>query len=309
MKEILLHYYGLKVIAYIKISERVFRLKADNGDYALKYLDDNNTENTIARLNMLKLNFFLIPLKNVNNSYITYHEGKYFHITNWCEDEQVLAKDIRLRHYLNRLADLHNNSFYTLKVNEGFYSESYSYIENLIDIFDKRFEKFIGEIEQLGYKSPSQWLIIMNGAYFKNAVVKSKEFLEKFKEETKNKNVLRVALTHQNFDYTHVLVKYDKILSLRKMTITSPVYDIKHLFDNAFSCAIDINNFFQEYLGKFKLSKYEKEWLKSLICIPNTNFNQIDEITSISEITIGLHKIKSGFELIKLLEDNKQDEE
>ena len=90
--------------------------------------------------------------------------------------------------------------------------------------------------------------------------------------------MLRVCLNYLNFDYSHIIVRSNKIISTHKMIIGPPVYDLKHLFDKSFHGSIDISSFFSEYLRKFHLYEYERDWLLALMMIPIIDLKGNDEV-------------------------------
>jgi hypothetical protein len=309
MKELLKKMYGIDLTAMIKIAPLVYKIKSTQGDFILKYIDNVEVDNVYSRLSMLKINTFNIPKKNFYGQYISPHENRFFELDDYYEDEQIVAKDIRIRFYLISLANLHNQSFYSLKVNHGFFDESYDYIEGIIKQASEELETSLQHIERLDYKSPSQWLFLLNNQLFDKAIQRAKKYLESFKEKTKDKTMLRVCLNYLNFDYSHIIVKQSKIVSTYKMIIGPPVYDLKHLFDKSFQGSIDISSFISEYLKKFILNDYEKEWLMALLMIPIFDLKGESEVDKIVSITNTVHHLKNAEDIGELLaEENKQDE-
>ena len=74
MKKIIEENYGIKCIAFIKITNRVFRIKSDKQDYVLKYIDRNVNESIFAHLAVLNTSRFVLPLKNKQGSYLTNYD-------------------------------------------------------------------------------------------------------------------------------------------------------------------------------------------------------------------------------------------
>ena len=303
MKNLIKKMYGIDFKAMIKIAPLVYKLKTERGNFILKYIDNPDVDNIYARLSMLRLESFSVPIKNVYGHYITLHENRYFEIDDFYEDEPVVAKDIRVRFYLRALANLHNQSFFSLRVRKGFFEESIEFIENLINQASSDLENNIRFIERLDYKSPSQWLFLLNNQLFYQALYDAKRHLDSFKDKTKEKTMLRVSLNYLNFDYSHIIVKSNKIISTHKMIIGPPIYDLKHLFDKSFHGSIDISSFFEEYLKKFHLYEYEKEWLMALMLIPIIDFRGQDEVEKIVNITNSVHHLKNAREIGRILAD------
>lgn len=304
MKSLVKEYYDLDVEIIIKLTDKVYRLKCKQGEYIFKIIDNIELESIYARISVLDLTDFLIPLKNNFDEYLSKTDDYYFEVSLYYKDELIIAKDIRLKMYLEKIALLHNKSAYEMKVNEGFYNETFEFINKEFDEAKKSLDDYLFKIEALDYKSPSEWLFLMNNQLFYKALEDGKKYIEKFKDETVNKSLLRVSLTYQNFDYSHILLKENKIIANQKMVIAPPIYDIKHLFDMSYNGAIDITGFIKDYFNSFNLMDNEKYWLISLLLLPNYKFDSLvkySEVDSIVSITRSIEHFKSAFEIESLL--------
>lgn len=311
MKKVIEELYGIEIKVLIKINKSVYRIKTNEKDYVLKYLESNEIETVYARLSMLNIKSFSLPIRNIHNRFISENNDLYFEVSEYYDDETILAKDIRLKYFLEKLSLLHNKSQYYMKINEGFFDESYNFIISLLDEAKMKLEDHLFKIEALDYKSPSEWLFLLNNQLFLKSIEDAKTHAEKFKELAKNKGQLRVTLVYQNFDYSHILVKSEKIIGTQKITIAPPIYDIKYLFDYSFVGAIDLTGFIQEYLKSFELMDYEKEWLLALLFIPNFNFKVLEnynEIDAIVSITKSIQHFHNAIELSSLLTQNEAEE-
>lgn len=301
MKNIIEENYGIKCIAFIKITNRVFRIKSDNQDYVLKYVDNSINDSVFGHLAILHNQRFILPLKNKQGAYLTkYDSSNQFYVSRWYDDEVVLAKDVRLRFYLESIAILHNESSYSTRVNQGYFEESIEDLENLIDASKDDVEALLSRIEKSDYRSPVEWLYLMNNQRILASLEKAKSHLEKYKELVKEKSVLRVAITYQNFDYENIIVKDNLIVGSEKCSIAPPLFDIKDLFDKSFDNSMNLSSFIEDYIKRFKLLDYEIEWLMILIFLPILDFTGINEIEKIVNFIKTMHHISCAFELESL---------
>ena len=305
MKQIILDLYNLDVDIIIKLSNDVYKLKTKQGEFVLKYLNnDENIDALYSRLSVLNISSFCIPLVNKNGLYLSSYKDKIFQISLFYNDETISAKDLRLKFYLNELSLLHNKSQYYMRVNDGFFKETYDYIYQVLDKAKNELDEVLFSIEALDYKSPSNWLLLMNNQLFYKAIDEAKSHLDKFQELTSDLKQLRVSLVYQNFDYSHIILKSNKIIGTNKICIAPPIYDLKYLFDYSFIGAIDLTGFVKNYLDKFSLLEYEKEWLLGLLFIPSFNFKALEgykELDAIVAITRSIQHFRNAFELSKLL--------
>ena len=305
MKKIVKELYDIDIEIMIKLSSSTYKIKAKNEEYILKYLDDvDDLEASYSRLELLNLSSFSIPLKNVYDQYISIYNDKKFQISTYYFDETIQAKDIRLKFFLKELALLHSKSHYYIKVNDGFFKESYDFIYEQVEEAKKELDNILFQIEALDYKPPSAWLLLMNNQLFYKAIDEVKSHIDKFQDLTKELAKLRVSLIYQNFDYSHIIIKSKKIIGTQKLTIAPSIYDIKYLFDTSFAGSIDLSGFIEEYFNNFNLLEYEKEWLLGLLFIPSFNFKVLEgykEIEAIVAITRSIQHFKNAFELASFL--------
>jgi len=301
MNEILKNLYNLDVIGIIKITSKLYRIKTkDNKYYGFKHIDSDN-ESIFAHLCILNLSSFCLPIKNNEGTYISKVNDDYFYLLDWYEDEMVLAKEIRLKFYIEELIKLHQNSAYEIKINNGYFEEIFIELEKMIDEEENDINQYLINIEKLEYKSPSEWMFLLNNNRFRNAIEDSKEHLKKFKELIKNLDTMRVSLNYLNFEFSNILVKDKKILGIEKMRIAPIVYDIKDLFDKSYNLSIDIIMYMKIYLKDITLLDYEKEWLLTMISIPFIDYNPKYEIDQIINLSKTIYRLNRANDLKKIL--------
>lgn len=305
MKDILLELYNIDVITFIKVSNNVYRIKTNDKDYALKYIEQVNLESIIERLKIIKMDCFVYPLKNKYNQYVSSFEGINFIILPWIEEETILMKDLKLKFFLNSLAELHNRSFYTIKVNESFFDETYNYIADKIDKTTEYIENYMSEIERLDYKSPSQWLFILNYPVYVDALNKANKYLESYRDKCEGKNSVRLAFTYNDFDYKHVVLKEEKILGIENIELAPPIYDVFYTFSSLNEVSMDIKTYYERYFKKFILDEYEKDWLLSLLYIPRIENLSSNEVSNISEVCSSINYIRNSEDVAKIIKERE----
>ena len=302
MKELINNLYKINVTSFIKISDKVYKIKSDDKNYILKYIDNNNLNMIIEKLNIVKIDTIYFPILNTNNEYISKYENYSFVIYNFLEEEKTSLNDLKLKFYLNELANLHNKTYYPLKVNDSFFKDTYEYIGKLIDDKEKVIKDYMEYIENTNYKSPSEWLFLLNYPTYIKCIDEANEALEKFKNISYKKSNVRMAFTFNNFDYKHIFLKESKIIGVDNIRLSSPVYDIFYTLSVIENSNVDIKSYYLKYFKTFILEDYEKEWLYSLLYIPNLNISN-DECLNIKNITNSLEYIKSSYEIIGTLKD------
>ena len=157
MNNLIKENYNLDAIGIIKITNKVYRIKTkDNKFYCLKYIENDN-EGMFGNLSLLNIDTFIIPYLNKYGRYISSFNEDYFYLVDWYNDESVLAKEIRMKFFINELIKLHELSLYNLKINKGHYEDIFIDLEKNIDEELKDLDFYLDKIEKKEYKSPSEW--------------------------------------------------------------------------------------------------------------------------------------------------------
>lgn len=304
MKDIIESRYNLKINAIIKITNKSYKLMCEEGNFVLKYHNDQTLETIFSRLSMINNEVFLLPIKSYNGNYIETFQNLYFAIYPFVNDEVLLNKDIRLHFYVKAIANLHLWSHYSIKVSDGFFNESLDYLESQCDKVDATITSRIERIEREEYHSPSDWYFLMNYDHIKKALDEARRRIDNLEDAWKEEKNLNLSLTYQNFDYSHILVKQNKIISLDKMALAPSIYDLRQLFNEAYISKIDIASLIKEYMDINPLQKYEKEWLLAFLFIPTiTHVN--DEIKDIELLFKCLNRLTSVESFASLLSEEE----
>lgn len=295
MKEIVEAKYNLKVNAIIKITNNTYKLMCEEGVFLLKYHKDQTLESIFTRLSMLNNEVFLLPIRSYNGNFLENYENLYFSIYSFLQDEVMLNKDIRLHFYVKAIANLHLWSHYSVKVSDGFFNESLDYLERQCDNAESLIKSRIERIEREEYHTPSDWYFLMNYDHLSKAIDEARRRIDNLEEAWKEETNLNLSLTYQNFDYSHILVKQNKIVSLDKMAIAPEIYDLRQLFNEAYISRIDIASLIKEYMDINPLQSYEKEWLLAFLFIPNITYsrNDMEDISALFKTLSKLHSVES----------------
>lgn len=280
MNKILSYLYSLDVQNIIEITPNIHKIITTNNVYILKEVSSMQLENIYARLSLAKLPFFALPIKSINNKFIEEINQKYYILSYYYHDENNNFDEVKMNFYLKSIAYLHQNSIYPLKVNDGYFTESMDYIENRINIVSNQLENEMSRIEKNEYYSPFEWYLISSYNFINQALSKSKKYLDAFKDELEKLTSVELTLTYQNYQINHILIKEEKIISLEKMHIAPPFYDLIDFIEKNYNKNIDISKLLENYFNIYNYNLYQKYWLLSLLFIPKLelNENQLDSI-------------------------------
>jgi len=309
MKDIIESKYNLKITAIIKLTDNTYKLVCEEGNFLLKYHKDQSLENIFSRLAFLGNDIFLLPIKSYNDNYIEVYQNLYFAIYEFMQDEILLNKDVRLHFYVKAIANLHLWSHYSVKVSDGFFNESLEYLEEQCEQVEAIILSRIERIEREEYHSPSDWYFLMNYDHLKKAIDEARRRIDNLDEAWKNEKTINLSLTYQNFDYSHILVKQNKIVSLDKMAVAPSIYDLRQLFNEAYISKIDIASLIREYLDINPLQQYEKEWLLAFLFIPNITHvnNESADIEALFRVLTRLNSVESFATLLTEEEQTEPD--
>lgn len=290
-RDLIKEHYNKEVIGIVKLSKKTFKIFTNDETFLLKEHDDEYIEDIFVRLSLLNLDTFLIPYRTIDGSYLFYHEDRRYALYHFYDDEPGLNKDIRLHLYIKSLAELHQLSSFPMNVSDGYFVDKLDYLQREIDEVSSLILNRVRRIEREEYHNPADWYFYMNYQHFHLALNQAKKYLDALDTSYKEAKELHLSLTYQNFDYSHILVKAQKILSLDKMAIASPVYDIVFLFDDDISYTIDATVFLKEYFGIHSLEQYEIYELLTFLFIPKLS-SKTDIKEDIGEISRALRYLR-----------------
>lgn len=292
MKKELEELYNIEITSIIKLTQKTYKILTSREEFILKEHENTSLESIYSRLRIINLDLFVLPLKSTKEHYIVDIEDKYYSLSPYFEDEEILAKDIRLSFYIKSLATLHDCSSYPLKVNDGFFQESIAYLDTQVSKVKQELLTRIERVEHESYHSPSDWYFLMNYPILFNAVKEADRYITLLEEDWKSSSNIHLSLTYQNFNYDHILVKNRKIISLDKMALAPSVYDLVDLYDKAYELKIDLSFLIDQYLEIHKLENYEHNWLLAFLFIPRLerSDNDLEDIQNLYK-TLSMIKI------------------
>lgn len=278
MKEKIEELYSLIIVEEEQINDKVIKLCSGDKAYVLKRHENNSLNNIYTRLFMSRVDYFLLPLKSKNNLYVEEIDGNYYSLSIFEEDEKAKISDIRLRFYILSLASLHQNTSYPIKGNDG-------YIDQLISFCEENLEKNINtlntrmeRIEHQDYHAPGEWYYYDNFHYLLEGYNLAKSHLQTVEESFKKISSYSLCLTYQNYDISHIIINKGKIISLDKMNIAPPSYDIADFILKTYKNNIDYTSLLKEYLNNFKMVEEDKHLLLILLLTPLFEFKNDDFI-------------------------------
>ena len=70
MKSLLSSLYDINPISFIKLTDKSYRIKTNDKDYLLKYIENINIDIIIEKLKILQIDTFLFPITNNNGDYV-----------------------------------------------------------------------------------------------------------------------------------------------------------------------------------------------------------------------------------------------
>ncbi len=258
-------YYKLKIESSLKISSSTYKLKTSQGDYILKEVKDDSLDKLYNRLLLSHCDDFVLPLKGFNNKYVQKEDEKYYILSTFIDDESILGEDLKLSFYIKSIAKLHKNTSFYINIQDNYLDSTLNYLDEQIKKVSNDIQARIEVIEQNSYHSPNDWYFLMNYPLFQNAIESASKHVLNFENGVKEQKKLHLSLTYQNFDFSHIILKHEKLISLEKMGFNLCVNDV---YDMIRKCnnSLNIASYIKEYLSYNPLLDYEKEYLMALLC-------------------------------------------
>ena len=293
MKEIVYEYYSLYVVGLIKINEKVYKLKTNQGDYVLKLTTTRDIENIYECIETLHVNCFIRILLNKNNEYITSYQKQYFYIMPFVDNSQETFKEMKIKFYFETLAYLHSHSFYYTKVNHQYFETLNHDILKILDEREQYYGQMIQNFEQISLRSPSQWMLVMNYYRIYESLCNARQYLSQYLDKTKDHHQIRVCLNYKHFDYNHISLKQKVLLSIDNVCIDLPIYDLFDIYQRIPDILFDLDCFSEYYLKKITLKEDEKLLLCCLMNVVPIVSYEGDEIENIIKLSRLLYYLDS----------------
>jgi hypothetical protein len=292
MKEVIENYYDLSILGFIKVNDYVYKIKSDQY-YYLKFVSDDTLNHIVDYIESLHLKCFVDILKNKDNQILTSYQDYYFYLMEALDESQDELKEIKMKTYFETLSYLHYHSCYYLKVNQEYFKKIYHDINHIIEERTQYYDDIMKSCEQKVYRSPSQWLFVLNYYRIMNSLYTAKMYLKKFMDLVVHVSSLRVCLVYKNFDYQHISLKNRKLLSIDHMSIDIPIYDIYDIYSKLPDILFDLDCLSDYYLKTMVLNDYEKVLLCTLLNVVPVIYLEDDEISNIIKISRLLYYIDS----------------
>lgn len=293
MKEILTDYYSIQIIGIIKVTDRVYKIKCNNGYYAVKIVDNRQIEQVYEYIETLHIECFVQVLINKNNEILTPFHQNYLYLMPYIENSVGLLKEVKIKFYFETLAYLHYNSFYYTKVNQQYFETLQNDILKIINERTSYYQQMIKNFENIVIRSPSQWMLVMNYYRIYEALCCARQYLSQYLEHTKEFNQIRVCLNYKHFDYNHIALKNRLLLSIDNVCIDLPIYDLFDIYQRIPDILFDLDCFCEYYFKKIELREDEKLLLCCLMNIVPIIEYGTDEIENIIKLSRLLYYLDS----------------
>lgn len=293
MKQILFDYYGINIVGIIKMSSSVYKVKTEDCLYVVKVIETKNIDKIYEYIEVLHLKCFVEICMNKNNERVTPYHNKYLYLMPYIDNSQGILKEIKVKFYFETLAYLHLNSFYYTKINQDYFD---TLNQDILDIIHEReiyYEQMIQNYESIVYRSPSQWMLMMNYYRIYDSLCHARQYLSQYLEQTKSFHQIRVCLTYKHFDYNHISLKERLLLSLDNMSIDLPIYDLFDMYQRIPDILFDLDCFSQYYFQKVDLKDEEKLLLCCLMSVVPVIYYSDDEIENIIKLSRLLYYLDS----------------
>lgn len=301
MKQAILDSYGIDAIGFIKVSNRVYKVKTKETFYALKIVQSQEIEVSYEHVRTLHLQCFVDVIKNKNRTVLTKYEDCYFYLMPWLENDQVVMKEIKLKYYFECLAYIHNNSFFNYSVSHNYFDQQIEDITKIINEREQYYLSIMANYEAMQQRTPSGWIFVLNYYRIGEALQKAKNYLEKYTEYIQDKDTIRLSMVYNNFNYQHILMGERQLIAIDKVDIDICIYDIYNMYQKVPELLFDLDGISMYYLSKVKLLPEEKLLLSCLLCIVPYIELEKDEIRNIVKISRLLYYLDSIYTLIEQL--------
>lgn len=293
MKDLIAQYYSLRVVGFITITKKVYKIKTEQGIFVAKIVENKNIETIYEYIETLHVQCFIKVLLNKNNELLTPYQTRYLYLMPYVDNSQGLMKEMKIKFYFETLAYLHYNSFYYTKVNQQYFETLHHDIVQIINERTQYYEQMIQNFEDIAMRSPSQWMLVMNYYRIYESLCSARQYLSQYLQHTKDFHQIRVCLNYKHFDYDHISLKQKVFLSIDNVCIDLPIYDLFDIYQRIPDILFDLDCFSEYYFKKIELKEDEKLLLCCLMnIVPLIDYSD-DEIENIIKLSRLLYYLDS----------------
>lgn len=287
--------FDIDVVSEILIDKNITKIKSNKGTYIVKKVDNDALESIYLRLFLLHNNVFNLPLRGKNDLFIQNEDDNYYVLFKYYEDISLVGLDLKLSFFIKNIASLHQATYVELNANDNYLDSTLNYLDQEVKNISDAIESRMEVIEHNDYHSPNDWYFMMHYHDFKLCLEEASRHILDFENQIKDKKSLRVCLTYQNFDFNHILLKHEKIISLEKMNFNFASYDLYNMISNLKINSLNINNYLVQYLKINPLLDYEKHYLVAILYIFTYHRykENIDDLNHLIEINKYLSIIRN----------------
>lgn len=302
MKQCLKEAYDIDVVGFIKVTTKVYKLKVDDYFLCLKYVDNTNLEMTYEHIKTLQLHCFVDVIKNKYQRVVTKYNDCYFYLMPWVENDLTIVKELKLKSFFETLAFIHCHSFFKYNVSKDYYQRQ---IKDLKSVIEERlcyYLEMMKSYEMMSFRSPAGWIFVLNYYRIEQSLQQALCYLEQYEEIVQCLDTVRVSLVYNNFDYNHIVMNQNCLLSIDKTSIDLCIYDIFTMYHKGYDLLYDLDTVCMYYMEKVCLLPQEKILLSCLLCI--VPFVQIekDEVVNVVKMSRLLYYLDSVQSLIRYLD-------
>ena len=287
--------YNIVDLAEIKLSNSVIKINSKDNSYIIKKVNSDDLETLFTRLYLSHVENFNLPLKGNNNKYVQLENDSYYIIYQYYHDEKILGYDLKLSFYVKKIAELHKKTYININSNDNYLESILNYLDDKIKELSSILNSRMEVEERKDYHSPNNWYFLLHYQKMMNALNEASNHVLNLENEVKTQKNMRLCLTYQNFDFDHIILKQEKIISIENIGFNFASLDIYNLISKLNINYLNIGPYIKEYLKINPLNNYEKEYLMAMLYIFDYHrYNDIQEdLNHLIKINSYLDKVLS----------------
>ncbi|MEI3535877.1 MAG: hypothetical protein V8R16_03850 [Bacilli bacterium] len=287
--------YNIDDLAEIKLSNNVTKINSKDNTYIVKKVISDDLETLFTRLYLSHVDNFNLPLRGNNNKYVQIENESYYILYKYYHDEKILGYDLKLSFYVKKIAELHKKTYININSNDNYLESILNYLDDKIKELSSILNSRMEVEERKDYHSSNNWYFLLHYQKMMNALMEASNHVLNLENEVKNQKNMRLCLTYQNFDFEHILLKQEKIISIENIGFNLASLDIYNLISKLNINYLNIIPYINEYLKINPLNNYEKEYLMAMLYIFDYHrYNDIQEdLNHLIKINSYLDKVLS----------------
>lgn len=279
----ILQQYSILPQAIVNVTARVYKVKANGKQYALKHSrskpDQLKMWTSVYHIANEEQLAIILPVYLTNDKQLYVEmEGEIYYLTPWIEEDNSNLDRENVQKLLRKLAKIHLRTKQVHKLNRNDMEETFRSYQNNCREYEIKLLKVIEIFEQRHYLSPFELQVLTHNRDLSYALKTSQMLVDRILSLIEGDSNWGTSLIHGNLQRSHFFEQY--IINWEQASFKHAIHDLNHLFltesESGFYKSELFMHSFPVYLEENPLSRLELSLLNLYLLNTQSYFNILE---------------------------------